>query len=105
RLSKDITTVFALVWMSFRFTGLVAGGSVSRVGRVAAFCGAAWFGADPGAGAAPGVGRTGWGDGAVLRGGVSGPWRRGACTGSVCAREEGATASEAASGSREAQRT
>src|SRR5581483_1501390 len=62
RLSKDITTVFALVWMSFRFTGLVAGGSVSRVGRVAAFCGAAWFGADPGAGAAPGVGRTGWGD-------------------------------------------
>src|SRR3954465_9579620 len=66
RLSKDITTVFALVWMSFRFTGAVAGGSVSRVGRAAAFCGDAWFGADPVAGADPGVagaGRAGCADG------------------------------------------
>ncbi len=36
RLSNDITTVLALVWMSFFSTGGVAGGSVARVAPGAA---------------------------------------------------------------------
>src|SRR5436853_6941879 len=64
RLSNDITTVFALLWISFLSTGAVAGGSVSRVGRegegAPGFC-AGWLGA--------GAGRAGCADGG--RGGVS----------------------------------
>src|SRR3954465_13345706 len=67
RLSNDITTVFALLWISFLFTGAVAGGSVSRVGRegegvlgAVGFC-AGWLG--------PGAGRAGCAEGG--RGGVS----------------------------------
>ena len=70
RLSNDITTVFAFVWMSFLFTGAVAGGSVSRVGPRARRSAAP--SAAP-SGCWHGAGRAGLrGDGAV-RGGVSVP--------------------------------
>src|ERR1700682_4479218 len=77
RLSNDITTVRALVWISLLSSGAIGPGSVERVAAGAAWAG----GSEEGLGCTPGG----------FRGGCSGPWRRGVC-GGCCARAAGAAA-------------
>src|SRR5438128_10287871 len=98
RLSKDITTVRAWLWISFLSTGALGGGWVARV---APGCAGAGWPVGGGRGGAIGTGRRG-GGGVVCCGGVVVSC---CCGGSCCCAREGDAATRVpACGSEKAPR-